>query len=203
MKNFNTVLLIAATFFTTFFSSCTKEEEVKPDPTRLQITVRDELGNAVSGTTVKLYASQADWENETNQVGSTQVSDASGNVTFSDLSNIKYYWFAEKDCKNNYHGSAMVVNPLTSNTTTTVNTVLSSTGTILLQNTSTNPYTIFIDGEEILDLNGKTSQYIYYVASGSHSIRVLQKSGYAVYPTDETYTGTITCGATLSVTFPQ
>ena len=203
MKKISVLLFVVLAFATTFSSCTKKEEEIKPDPTRLQITVRDELGNAVAGSAVKLYASETDWENETNQIGNTQISDASGNVTFSDLSAIKYYWFAEKDCKNNYHGSATVSNALASNVTTTVNTVLSSTGTIQLQNNSTNPYTIFINNEEILNMNGNSSQSIYYVANGSYSIRVLQKSGYAVYPTDETYTGTITCGKTLQVIFPQ
>jgi hypothetical protein len=121
MKKINMLLFIVVVIAT--FSSCKKDEEVKPDPTRLQLTVRDELGNAVAGSAVKLYASETDWENETNQVGSTQISDASGNVTFSDLSNIKYYWLAEKDCKNNVNGSNTTANTLTANITNTVRIV--------------------------------------------------------------------------------
>lgn len=201
MKKINILLFVFAAIVT--FSSCKKEEKVKPAPTRLQITVRDELGNAVSGSVVKLYATETDWENETNQVGSTQVSDASGVVTFSDLSAIKYYWFAEKNCQNNANGGVTTTAPLASNITTTVNAVLSSTGTLTFQNTSTNPYRVFVNSVEIFTMNGKTSEVVNYVPTGSYSIRVLQVSGYAVYPTDETYTGTVGCGQTLQVIFPD
>ena len=201
MKKINILLLIVAAIVT--FSSCTKEEEVKPAPTRLQITVRDELGNAVSGSIVKLYATETDWENESNQVGSTQVSDASGIVTFSDLSASKYYWFAEKDCKNNANGAVTTTTALTVNVTNTSNTVLSSTGTLSFNNTSTNPYRVFVNNVEVFTMNGQTTEQIDYVPAGSYSIRVLQVSGYAVYPTDQTYTGTVSCGTALSVVFPQ
>jgi len=132
MKKINILLFVVMAIIT--FSACKKDEEVKPAPTSLQITVRDEIGNIISGSVVKLYASQTDWENETNQVGSTQVSDASGVVTFSDLSAIKYYWLAEKDCKNNVNGGATTTTPLASNVTTTVNAVLSSTGSLSFEN---------------------------------------------------------------------
>lgn len=202
MKKFTPLLFIVAAIVT--FSSCTKkEEEVKPDPTRLQLTVRDELGNAVTGSVVKLYASETDWENETNQIGTAQVSDASGIVTFSDLSANKYYWLAEKDCKNNVNGSNTTATVLTSNITNTVNTVLSGTGTLSFSNTSTNPYRVFVNNVEVFTMNGQTTQDLDYAPTGSYSVRVLQVSGYAVYPTDETYTGTVSCGTSLSVVFPQ
>lgn len=202
MKKFNVLLFVVIGIL--MLNSCKKkEEEVKPDPTRLQITVRDELGNVIPGSTVKLYTSQTDWEKQTNQVGSTQFSDATGNVTFSDLSAIKYYFFAEKDCKNNFHGGAVTTTPLAANITTTVNAVLSNTGTLSFQNTSTNPYKVFVNGVEQFDMSGKTTSALGYVKTGSYSVRVLQISGYAISPTDETYTGTVGCGQTLQVIFPD
>jgi len=38
--------------------------------------------------------------------------------------------------------------------------------------------------------------------TGSYSIRVLQLSGYVFTPTDQTYTGTLSCGQTMTTTFP-
>jgi len=124
-------------------SSCKKAET---PTTNLELTLKDDLGNIVSGSSVKLYSSETDWTNGTNQVGTTQFSDASGKVKFSDLSNIKYYWFAEKDCKNNWHGASTTTSALTANITNTINVILSSSGTLTFTNTSSNPYHIYING---------------------------------------------------------
>lgn len=183
------------------FSSC-KKDDPEPEPTKLEITIKDELGNLVSGASVKLYASQTDWANKTNQVGSTLFTDATGIVTFSSLSAIKYYWFAEKDCKNNYNGGATTTNNLTSGVTNKVTPIITATGTLTFVNTSSNPYRVYINGTATYDMSGNTTQYNYYVGTGSYTIRVLQLSGYAVYPTDQIYTGSITCGQTLTTTFP-
>lgn len=181
-------------------NSCKKVET--PTPTSLELTLKDNLGNSVSGASVKLYSSQTDWNNGTNQVGTTQFSDASGKVKFNDLSNIKYYWFAEKDCQNNVNGAATTISALTANINNTVNVILSSTGTLKFVSTSSNPYRIFINGTAAFDMNGGTTQYDYYMPTGAYSLRVLQLSGYAISPTDLTYNGTLTCGSTLTTTFP-
>lgn len=180
-------------------SSCKKDE---PTPTSLELTLKDELGNVVSGAAVKLYASQTDWTNGTNQVGATQTSDASGKVTFSSLSNIKYYWLVEKDCKNNVNGGVTSASALTANVINPFNIILSSTGTLKFVNTSSNPYHIYINGVAITDLNGGTTLFDYYMPIGAYSLRVLQISGYVLTPTDKTYTVTLTCGGTLTTTFP-
>lgn len=180
-------------------SSCKKDE---PTPTSLELTLKDELGNIVSGAAVKLYSSQTDWNNGSNQVGTTQTSNAAGVVTFTNVSNIKYYWFAEKDCKNNVNGGIASVSTLTANTINTFNIVLSSTGTLKFVNTSSNPYHIYINGVAITDLNGGSTLSDYYMPIGAYSLRVLQISGYILSPTDKTFTGTLTCGGTLLVTFP-
>jgi len=51
-------------------------------------------------------------------------------------------------------------------------------------------------------MNGGTVDYENFMPTGYYTIRVLQVSGYAVYPTDETFSGTLGCGATLTTTFP-
>lgn len=179
-------------------NSCKKDQT----PTSLELTLKDNLGNSVSGASVKLYASQTDWNNGSNQVGTTQFSDATGKVKFNDLSNIKYYWFAEKDCQNNVNGAVTTTSALTVNLNNTLNVVLSSTGILKFVSTSSNPYRIFINGTAAFDMNGGTTQYDNYMPIGSYTLRVLQLSGYAISPTDKTYTGTLICGSTLTTTFP-
>ena len=183
-------------------NSTTKSVSIQNQPTSLEITLKDELASIVSGATVKLYSSQTDWNNGTNQVGTTLTSDASGKVKFSNLSAIKYYWLAEKDCKNNVNGGVTTVSALTANTNNTVEVILTSTGTLKFVNTSTNPYRIYINGAAIMDMNGGTTSYRYYQPIGAYTIRVLQLSGYVISPTDQTYSGTLSCGLTLIVTFP-
>ncbi len=180
----------------------TKTVTITEPSTDLELTIRDELGNLVSGVSVKLYASETDWTNKTNQVGQTLISNASGKVTFTNLSNIKYYWFAEKDCKNNIHGAVTTVNPLTANVTTALNISLIPTGKLKFVNTSSNPYRVFINGTPYIDMNGGTTKEVPYSQTGNYSIRVLQLSGYVLYPTDQTYTGTLGCGQTMTTTFP-
>jgi PKD repeat protein len=183
-------------------NSATKNLTIQPQPTSLEITLKDDLANIVSGATVKLYPSQNDWLNSTNQVGTTLTSDASGKVKFSSLSASKYYWLAEKDCKNNVNGGTTTVSALTGNVNNTVEVILTSTGTLKFTNTSSNPYRIYINGVSTSDLPGGSILYKYYKPIGAYTLRVLQISGYALYPTDLTYSGTLACGSTLSTTFP-
>ena len=171
-------------------------------PTRLQLNLKDNIGNVVSGATVKLYASLTDWTNGTNQVGSTQISDVAGNVMFTNLSSTYYYWFAENGCYNNINSSNTLSNPLTANVINYGSTILSSTCTLKFVNTSTNPYHVYINGVLSFDMNGGTTNYKYNAPIGYYTLRVLQISGYVLYPTDVTYTGTTICGQTLTTTFP-
>jgi hypothetical protein len=71
--------------------------------TQIQITVRNELGNTEAGVTVKLFESEADYNDEKN-VAATGVTDAKGIARFKDLKAISYYILAEKDGKNNFGG---------------------------------------------------------------------------------------------------
>ncbi len=204
MKKTLFLLLVSIGLF--FINSCSKDDPKPtpaPAPTRLELSIKDNLGNSVSGASVKLYSSQTDWNAGTNQIGTTLVSDASGKVTFTDLSNISYFWLVEKDCQNNVRGAVTTVSPLTANVTTSLNIILSTTGTLKLVNTSSNPYRVYINGTAAVEMNGGTNEMAYYVPTGAYSIRILQLSGYAVYPTDQTYNVNVGCGQTSTVTFPQ
>jgi PKD repeat protein len=180
----------------------TKSLTIQSQPTSLEITLKDELANIVTGASVKLYSSVTDWSNGTNQVGTTLTSDASGKVKFSALYPLKYYWLAEKDCKNNWNGGNTTASSLTANTNNTLDVILTSTGSLAFINTSSNPYRIFINGVSTYDLPGGYSILYKNKPIGAYTLRVLQLSGYALYPTDLTYNATLNCGLTLSITFP-
>jgi PKD repeat protein len=172
------------------------------NPTSLQISIKDNLGNAVSGATVKLYSSLTDWTNETNQVLTTQTSNTNGVVTFSPLSPAIYYWKIMSGCQTNLFGSNTSTTALTANINNTVTSVLGGTGTLTLNNNSTNPYDIYVNGIlQITNMSGGSTRN-FAAPVGNYTIRVIQKSGFILSPTDKTYTGSLICGGTLTVAFP-
>ncbi|MBQ9435628.1 MAG: PKD domain-containing protein [Bacteroidales bacterium] len=73
---------------------------------------------------------------------------------------------------------------------------------IRMTNISSNPYRIYIDGENQGSLSGGYYQD-FKVSPGNHRVRILQISGYLLYPTDESYT--ISCVAEKIVVkkFPE
>jgi uncharacterized protein (DUF2141 family) len=186
--------------FTTIFS-CKKETSIPPD-TSLEIIVTDELGNKVQGASVALFSSESDWESGNNQIAPSQLSDVSGRVVFTQLSPKKYYWGVIKDCKNNINGSSTTTTTIAANTTNKITTVIQATGTLQLVNNSTNPYSIYINGVLTSNMEGGTTKSLAFQPTGYYTIRVLQISGYAFTPTDETFTGNLICGGSLITTFP-
>jgi hypothetical protein len=176
-------------------SGCKKDD---PSPsTTIEIRLIDESGNSVSGATVKLYKSQADIENQENQLGSTLTSDTGGKVTFSNLESLPYYWLAEKGCQNNVNG-IMTTDALESGKTRIITSTLISTGNLELTNQSLDQYQVYINGYLLLTADAGFVYNYIYVPVGSYEIRVLKVGG----AVDKTYNGTITCGNTLSITFP-
>lgn len=69
--------------------------------TKLQITVRDELGNLVKDAEVRLFKTQEDYDKEENPVGETLKTDDKGKITFDDLEPVTYYVVVEKGDLNN------------------------------------------------------------------------------------------------------
>ncbi|MDR1793430.1 MAG: hypothetical protein LBR36_08360 [Bacteroidales bacterium] len=76
------------------------------------------------------------------------------------------------------------------------------TGSIKVVSTSSNPYEIYLDGVYKFDLAGGANRTISNVSTGTHTVRVLQISGYILYPTDKTYNVTVQSGYIHTVTFP-
>jgi archaellum component FlaF (FlaF/FlaG flagellin family) len=183
--------------------SCSSDDanSIIAPKTSLEITFKDELGNSMQDVVVKLFSSQDDWNNGTNQVGTVHYSDADGVVLFEDISNIKYYWLAEKGCQNNVYGGVTTTTPLAEGKKTTITNILKKSGTLTLTSTSSNPYRIFINGTAEIDLQGNATKS-YILPEGTYTVRVLQLSGYILYPTDKTYSPSISCGNTTTVKFP-
>lgn len=183
------------------YQSCSKDSFETPKTTSLEITLRDELGNVIPSAIVKLYASESDYRSGTNSL-SIKYSNSSGIVTFDNLTSMKYYFSADKDCLSNIFGGNATSSSLVLNQKNNVVCVLGKTGTLKFTNLSSNPYDVYLNGTlTIQNMPGGVVRE-YTAPIGNYSIRVLQKSGYLLYPTDKTYTGSLTCGFTLSTTFP-
>jgi len=190
-------------------ASCSKKSNPKPlPPTSLELSIKDNVGNPISGATVELFSSENDLVDAAKNGVSTNVlstgySSSDGTVTFTNLSAIKYYFYAFHDCENNINGGVVTNNALIANTKNNFTCVLSGTGTLKFVNTSSNPYEIYVNGAVFYSsLSGGQTLIHQFATSGSYSIRVLQLSGYIVSPTDKTYTGTLNCGGALTTTFP-
>lgn len=204
MRKINYVFFLGLALTTILFA-CSKSSST-PAPTilqtALQIKVLDNLGNPVSGASVKLYSSQSDLTNGTNQV-ETQLTNASGIVVFQPLIPIKYYWYANLDCKTNMFGSVSTTTNITANITNSVTTVLGSTSLLTLKNNSANPYSITLDGTMLNTSLAGNSSIDYKIPSGNHTIVTTQLSGYILTPTIKTYTINPTCGQLLTQAFPN
>jgi hypothetical protein len=190
----NNYILLAAISVIVSFIDCKKDSTIS---TTLVVRIIDQQGINVTGATVSLYTNLDDMEKQTNPIGSIQTSDANGEVTFSNLDAATYYWIAEKGCENNANG-IYTSSSLVHNKTNTVTSTLSPTGTLKLVNQSQNQYQVYINGFLLMTANAGTTYTYIWVPLDSYTIDVQQVSGASEY----TYNGTITCGSTLTITFP-
>ena len=195
------ITLIALAFMIQLVG-CKKDNTTNtPQPTTLTFNITKSDGTSASGATVKLYSSLTDLANSTNQVGATGTANSSGKVTFSsNISAIKYYYLIENGCQTNSLGSLTTANPLTSNIENIVNIRLDAVGFLTLENTTSDPYMIYIDGN-LIETLAANDLNVYPLLAGSHPIRVVQESGFILYPTEYNYTSNITCGGTDSHTW--
>ncbi len=75
--------------------------------TSLTITVRDELGNTVTGAELQLFENEEDYLKEKN-VAFSGVSDSKGVVKLKKLKAISYYIIVRKDDKDNGGGGERI-----------------------------------------------------------------------------------------------
>lgn len=197
-KKITAVILCLALFI-----SCKKEETNNPAPgnLQLQVIVKTATDTPVPGATVKLYPSENDWNSGTNII-QTKTTGPDGAALFSGLNSQRYYWLASDGCLNNGYNTRSTPNPLTANIVNEAETIIDANGSIKLNNTSIDSFRVFINGLQHSEMNGKTVQTIKYKEVGNYNIRVLQMHGYVSTPIDQTYTGAVTCGGTLPITFP-
>lgn len=209
MKHLLTIALLALAI------ACSKKKDdpapVTPtvQPTTLSITVRNELGNTVANAGIKIYSTfeayTADTLDDTPPVTSfplayTSFTNSSGVYTTT-IDAGKWYWRVESDACHKPTTNT-TVSPLSANVDNRVTVIMQPSATINLTSTSSNPYYIYLDDVLKFTMDGNTSKSLTCTL-GSHSVRVLQKSGYVVFPTDNTYPTTLsTCGETKSITFP-
>lgn len=193
--------------FAALFSSCSKSSDsstpTPTTPTTLKVTVTDDAVNKVAGASVDLYLSELDLLNKSNVVATTST-DALGVATFTSIGASKYWVLATSGCQTNYNAKANTGSAIVTNTVNSVITQMQKTGTLKMVNTSSNPYKVYVNGvETIASQLGGTTINLTSALNGNYTIRVLQLSGYAVIPTDKTYTGTLSgCGSTLTTTYP-
>jgi hypothetical protein len=184
--------------------SCSKKDQPDPAPiptTDLKITFTDASGNKVSGASVSLYSNLTDFLNESSAFR-TGTTDVNGAIIFSSLAASTYLWRGKSGCMSNDNSTYSTSSAISANQTTSLSSVMRSTGTLKFTNTSSNPYRVYVNGVVVGDQPGGTVTSLKYSLTGSYTVRVLQLSGYAVTPTDKTYTGSVTCGGTLNTTYP-
>lgn len=58
------------------------------------------------------------------------------------------------------------------------------TGTLVLLSQSNNPYSLYVDGGLLESLPGNSRREIT-LSAGNHNIKVVQESGYVLYPTEK------------------
>jgi hypothetical protein len=196
-------LKISLTVLCFILLSCSKTSvNYVPPPTTLTIEAIDVNSKPVAGAFVHLYTSQADMENRINEIKSPERTDATGSATFTNLSPIMYYWYAESDCMNSMDYSSNTKTPLTASIQRTIISNLESTGRFALENVSNSPFHVYIDGIWVFDVNGGSAKITGKMPIGSHLIRCVQISGYVLTPTDESQTFYLTdCGVTKPIMF--
>lgn len=74
-------------------------------------------------------------------------------------------------------------------------------GTVRFTNTSTNPYSTYIDGATQGTVTGKNFIEVKATA-GTHKLKAVQNSGYVVYPTVVEVTAVIAAGKEKEFIFP-
>lgn len=180
--------------FTFTLTSCKKESVVKD--TSLTINVYDEAGNVESGAEVTLFTSM------NSNDGITQSTDSKGMTKFKGLSPIVYYYSVISGCKSNVFSNYQTTAPIVLNAENQTSTMLKGTGAVTFVNNSSNPYRVYANNTIVYEsMTGKSTE-IELLPSGQYTFRVLQLSGYVLYPTDQSNTGNLQCGGTLSLTFP-
>jgi hypothetical protein len=185
-----------------FFNGCHKDESAS-----LEVRVLNESGSPVSGASVRVYSFLDNLQNNSNVLYSA-TTNHNGIATISGIpvptGGSSYYVHAQHGCQSSYlFGVPISKNWVYPGQKTAITKTIRNSGSLRFVNTSSNPYRVFLDGVVFIEsMPGNTSRTFTYMAAKGYTVRVLQLSGFAVFPTDRTFTGTLSCGGTLTTTFP-
>lgn len=91
---------------------------------------------------------------------------------------------------------------ISSGTTTTENIPSVTTGEIKIVSESDNPYTLYINGVNYGTIYGNSYEINEVNAWHSYNVRVLQQSGYVLYPSEYTWTINVDANYIYTRTFP-
>lgn len=134
MKDFYTKLPILGVLILSL-GNCSPEEEVAPDTvseaaveTSLELNILDELGNPVEGALVKLYNSEENYIQESeNEIVFSGRSDKNGKVLLQSLEPQAYYFSVTHGASSiltNWEGVVTTEEPLKENKINTLNVVI-------------------------------------------------------------------------------
>ena len=183
-------LILIAVIGMAIFNSCKKDT---PAPTNLELTITDEQGYVIPGASVFLYSSLTDWVNGTNQIGSTVLTNSDGNAIFNNLSSTQqYYWYVKADCRDNNNGIYTAV--LTAHVNNYVPVSVTGTSTIEIQNTSMDPYLVYINNDPEFTINSGIISDVTE-PTGLYTVKVID----ITYGNSTTFTGTLNCSTAIIV----
>lgn len=78
----------------------------------------------------------------------------------------------------------------------------STKGKIKIVSESENPYTLYIDDSHYGTISGNSYKTVEVTAGNSYEVRVLQQSGYVLYPSEYTWNIYVQAGYIHTCTFP-
>ena len=127
----NLLLTVSYIICAFLLNSCAEHKK-----TSLEFTVINQWNNPVQNAAIRLYTTENDWLNDTNQEGLTQYTNASGKVIFSEVLLNKYYWRVGMNCYNNHNGASTTEGNLTPNDHNQIEVMIVGTGTMIYKNNS-------------------------------------------------------------------
>lgn len=121
------IALLAVLALTSSFSLKEGRHKDQLLPTKLRITIIDNLGNLIEGAEVSIYATKEDYQGSVNAV-QTLITDKKGRVTFKEVEPVTYFVEAKKKVKDNEYktnnGEGVQTNVLSEGKINKVNIVI-------------------------------------------------------------------------------
>lgn len=172
-------------------------------PTTIVVSTTSLSGDSLYGVSVSLYKGKNDFDSKKVYKTATAASNKA-NVVFSGLESDVYYFTATSMCYGTGDSVFFTNSKIEPNKTTRGVVRLQERVPVKLTSTSTNRYAVYIDERFLFDLNGGETKTLY-TTSGRHNVRVIQREGYILLPTDKTYTIDAKCYLTGEdkISFPN